>query len=84
MGVLLLWQKHLCSELIDSPMRLEMFCVRLCSGRQSTSIFGSGVIDAGKNKSCKHLTHIAHGIALFASVNMNKQWTSISALHCQP
>lgn len=23
MGVLLLWQKHLCSELIDSPSRLE-------------------------------------------------------------
>lgn len=29
MGVLLLWQKHLCSELIDSPMRLEMFSVHL-------------------------------------------------------
>lgn len=38
MGVLLLWHKHLCSELIDSPMRLEMFSVHLCSGRQSMGI----------------------------------------------
>lgn len=73
MGVLLLWQKHLCSELIDSPMRLAMFSVHLCSGRQSTTIFGSGVIDAGKNKSCKHLTHIAYSTAPFAFINVNKQ-----------
>lgn len=63
MGVLLLWQKHLCSELIDSPMRLEMFSVHLCSGRHSTGVCGSGVIHAGGNKSCNPLKNIAHSIS---------------------
>lgn len=57
MGVLLLWQKHLCSEMIDSPMRLEMFSVHLCSGRQSESICGSGVTHVGENKAHNHLKH---------------------------
>lgn len=57
MGVLLLWKKHLCSEMIDSPMRLEMFSVHLCSGRQSESICGSGVTHVGENKAHNHLKH---------------------------
>lgn len=49
MGVLL-WQKHLCSELIGSPMRFEVFSVHRCSGRQSLGVGSSGVTHAGVNK----------------------------------
>lgn len=66
MGVLLLWQKHLCSELIDSPMRLEMFSLHLCSGRHSTGVCGSGVIHAGENKSCNPLKNSSKYFTVFA------------------
>lgn len=66
MGVLLLWQKHLCSELIDSPMRLEMFSVHLCSGRHSTGVCGSGGKHADENKSCNPLKHSPQYFTVFA------------------